>query len=152
MKLKRTLLILPAALALTVVAVGIFYFGPYTPSGRREEILATLRLPDASTLFLVQRPNPSTFEPYTVELYRLYQNGTADTCLLGCEESYWWCGGLKLNGRTTVKVTSVGSTECLYDIETGVRKWTDKSYPAIGSKQGDYITLSNRLFRLGHRI
>ena len=152
MKLKHLLVIVPMGLALVLIAGKYYYSGPYTRSGRKEELLASAKLADSSVLFLVQRPNPSLFEPYTVELYRLYRNGTAETCLIGDEESYWWWGGLTMRDSKTVRVTSIGITECLYVTETGLLSWTDKSYPPHGRIQGDYASLSNKVFRLGYRF
>ena len=58
-----------------------------------------------------------------------------------------------MSDNKTIKVTSIaGITECLYDTDADVLTWTDKSYPPHGSRQGDYVSLSNKVFRLGCRF
>lgn len=152
MRAKYILVLIPVILVLLLFVARLYYFGPHSQSRRKEELLASLKLTDASLLFLVQRPNATRFEPYTVELYRLYKDGKADTCHVGDEESYWWFGGLKMRDDKSVKVTSMGITECIYDVATGVLRWTDKSYPPLTEKQSDYLFISNKVARLGYRF
>src|SRR5437879_1671753 len=143
------IIVAPLLLAALALAAAAMYLGPDLHLRRTEQLLASTRLPDSSVLFLVQSPNKSRIEPYTVYLYRLYTNGTAQSCLIGFEESYWWLAGLRKIGDHKVRITYVGSVECIYDMDTGTRTWTDKSYPPLGSEQADHRSLSNKMFKLG---
>ena len=131
-----------------VVGLVIFYLGPSLHMGGKEQLLAKCVLADKSTVVLIQTPNRTIIEPYTVRLYRVYPDGKAEVCLVGFEESHWWFAGLKSRDEHKIDIICFGSSECVYDLRTKRLRWNDNSYPPQESQPFDLARISKTTAQL----
>lgn len=119
--------------------------GPKLGFSERIRVRGELSLLDGSKLYLVQEPNGSILEPYTIQLLRVYPSSAGELTSVGYEESYWWSAALAPRpGGTNIALRAFGSTVCVYDVTTGSVTWLDGSYPVRRSQpaaQNDVVQI-----------
>jgi hypothetical protein len=128
------------------LAVLVFHLGPTLGFGKAGRVRNVLRLADGSHLILVQTRNSDLIEAYTVNLYRLFDGGGAEVCLVGFEESYWWHPSMRaIPGLSVVELRADGASACNYDTASRELTWNDRKYPIQLAKQVNDEAQINRL-------
>ncbi len=151
MKKKKLLFTLAAVSSIVITCAALFFFGPTFHFGRGMSIVDSTVLTDGSVLVLTQEPNLGLLEPFTVRVFRLYPNRSAERTLVGFEESYWWRGRLKPKDSHRIYLTALGIRQCSYDTSDGKVSWLDRSYVDQEAASVNYEVLVGDLKRAGFR-
>jgi len=77
----------------------LFQFGPPSILPGDDRILATMRIADGDSLYIVAHRTSSLLKTYEVSLYRVLERTNFFVCFLGNKEPYWWGCSLR---RTSI--------------------------------------------------
>jgi hypothetical protein len=122
--------------AITVMLLIILHLGPHLGVNERQRVIASCRLADGSSLFLIQRRNKELTEAYTVSFFRVFPTNWVEWCELGDEESYWWSPSFRtLSSGASVEIRMNGAAACIYNTQTHQVKFIDSRRPE-GRPQG----------------
>jgi hypothetical protein len=103
-----------------VVIIGLvaFHLGPPWAFFRPYTLMASLVLADGNTLCVISHRTPYILEPYEVNLYRIWPDGTWGRFYLSHEDSYWWGASLHRDAKTgQIHIRACGELAAIYNRE-----------------------------------
>lgn len=125
------------------VAIVIFHCGPFGVEHGEERLLASRRLTNGETLYLIAHRTSSWIEPYQTRLYRLVDKTNCIVHFLTFEDSYWWKCGLE-NGKSAdeIYIKVYGTKVATYSLAGSEVRWLKRNRPnSPGFLIGDQVQL-----------
>lgn len=105
----------------------LFHFGPLGIKSGDDRMLASAKLADASSVFIIAHRTGHFIDAYEVTLYRVSSPNDIYINWLGYEDGYWWGCNLKFGVKSNIlEIHAFGRLMAEYDISTGNVKWSDK--------------------------